>query len=376
MGVVDEPRRVGQLAAIVSLDRQSGARLRTLLTHHPDVDEAWAVAAGRLRPHPGVEPLINGSVGAAWRAAADGLDVDALTRRCAASGIGATVIGDQRYPGVLVHDPQPPAVLFHRGSWDALTQRRVGVVGTRNATGPGRRFARELGADLAAAGVGVVSGLAKGIDGAAHGGALADGTATTRPIGVVANGLDVAYPRCNAELWEAVAERGLLLSEWPPGVAPERFRFPLRNRILAALSEVLVVVESRARGGSLTTAREALQRGIDVLAVPGAVSSPASAGTNHLLRDGAAPVLGADDVLVALGLDHQRSGNADGYDPRPLPRGLDAQLLDRCRAAPCTLDTIIDEFHLEFREAVAAMSRLERTGWVCGDSGFYEELGR
>src|SRR6185312_13567930 len=136
------------------------------------------------------------------------------------------------------------------------------------------------------------------------------------PIAVVGNGPDRPYPRVNAALWGAVCGRGLLLTEWPPGTTPEAFRFPLRNRILAALSEVLVVVESRERGGSLITAQAAMERSIDVMAVPGSVRNRAAAGTNHLLRDGAAPVTEVDDVLVALGLDTRRAALST-FDPRP-----------------------------------------------------------
>ncbi len=167
----------------------------------------------------------------------------------------------------------------------------------------------------------VVSGLAKGIDGAAHRGALRAGSGHV--VGVVANGLDTPYPRVNTELWEAVARDGLLLSEWPPDTEPEKFRFPQRNRILAALSELVVVVESRERGGSLTTAREALERSIEVMAVPGSVHNRAAAGTNQLIRDGATPVTDVADVLLALGLDHRRDGRR--FDPRPLPRGRGGQ---------------------------------------------------
>ena len=195
---------------------------------------------------------------------------------------------------------------------------------------PARSSRSSSGAELATAGAVVVSGLAKGIDGAAHRGALRAPSGGPRTVGVVANGLDCAYPREHAALWRAVADDGLLLSEWPPGTAPEKFRFPLRNRVLAALSEVLVVVESRERGGSLTTAREALERSIEVMAVPGAVHNRAAAGTNQLIRDGAQPVTDPSDVLLALGLDHRRAGRR-AFDPRPLPRGVEATVLDRCR---------------------------------------------
>jgi DNA processing protein len=283
--------------------------------------------------------------------------------------VGAVTAAHAAFPSSLRHDPQPPAVLFFRGSFSSLDARTVGVVGTRNATGPGRDFAQRLGRELADAGVAVVSGLARGVDSAAHRGALRNAAAPV--VGVVANGLDVPYPRENAELWRAVADRGLLVSEWPPGTAPERFRFPLRNRVLAALSEIVVVVESRERGGSLTTAREALERGIDVMAVPGAVQNRAALGTNQLIRDGAAPVTEPGDVLVALGLDHRRAGPAT-YDPRPLPRGVEATVLERCHAAPCTLEHIVRDLELSISDAAMSLARLERSGWLRESGGWFE----
>jgi len=370
-------RRTGVLAALAGLELVTVARLRVLLAHH-DAEEAYAVAAGRAVPHPAVAPMLAGDVGRAWAASAGARDPAELAARCARVGIHAVVAADADYPEMLRSDPQPPAVLFFRGSWDTLAQRTAGIVGTRNATLPGRDFAALLGEELAAAGVGVVSGLAKGIDGAAHrgslrtsGGAHPDGVG--RPIGVVANGLDTPYPRVHGDLWEAVARRGLLVSEWPPGTEPERFRFPLRNRLLAAFSEVVVVVESRERGGSLSTAREALERSIDVMAVPGSVHSRAAAGTNQLLRDGAAPVVEPADVLLALGIEHRhRLGEA--FDPRPLPRGSEAVVLDRCRTDPCTIEHIVTELGLSLTDAAMALARLERSGWVRESGGWFEEV--
>ena len=176
------------------------------------------------------------------------------------------------------------------------------------------------------------------------------------------NGPDQAYPRTTV-LWAEVCERGLLLSEWPPGTPPEPFRFPMRNRIIAALSEVLVVVESRERGGSLITAQAAIERSVDVMAVPGSVRNRAAAGTNQLLRDGAAPVIGVDDVLVALGLDTRRAGVMP-YDPRPLPRGVEADVLAACRDDPRTLDDLVVLLGLSMTDAAMALARLERTGWA------------
>ena len=263
-------------------------------------------------------------------------------------------------------------MLFVRGDLGVLDARRVGIVGTRNATQAGRDTAFELGRSLAEVGVVVVSGLAKGIDGAGHRGALA--VSDGRPVAVVGNGPDIAYPRLHASLWAEVCDRGLLLSEWPPGTPPEPFRFPMRNRILAALSEVLVVVESRERGGSLITAQAAIERSVDVMAVPGSLRNRAAAGTNQLLRDGAAPVTSVDDVLVALGLDTRRAGNA-AYDPRPLPRGMEADVLAACRRDPCTLDEIVVGLDLPITEAAMALARLERTGWLREAGGWFEPVG-
>lgn len=365
-----EALRVGHLAAVAGLDFATVPRLRVLLAHHTP-EEAYLVAAGRLQPHPAVEPMLASELRTAWAASAQRRPPHLWAARCAEAGIGAVTAGDADYPALLCTDPQPPAVLFYRGTWSALDARRVGVVGTRNATGPGHQFATRLGRELADAGVGVVSGLAKGIDAAAHRGALAADHGAA--VGVVANGLDSPYPRQNAQLWEVVAARGLLVSEWPPGTEPEKFRFPLRNRIIAALSEIVVVVESRERGGSLTTVREALERGVDVMAVPGSVHSRASAGTNQLLRDGAAPVTDPSDVLLALGLDHHRRPGP-AYDPRPLPRGVEAVVLDRCRADPCTLEHVVSELGLSVTDAAMTLARLERSGWVRESGGWFEQV--
>lgn len=362
--------RVGALAALAGFDLMTVNRLRVLLAHHQP-EEAFAVAAGRRPPHPAVEPMLRGEVRRAWVTSAGRRDPQDWARRCALLGVGAVTAADADFPGVLRNDPQPPAVLFWRGQWATLDTRRVGIVGTRNATSLGCAFAAALGRDLATEGVTVVSGLAKGIDGAAHRGVLS--TDRARAVGVVANGLDAPYPRMHGELWHAVGADGLLLSEWPPGTQPEKFRFPLRNRIIAALSELLVVVESRERGGSLTTAREALERGVEVMAVPGSINNRAASGTNQLIRDGATPVTEAADVMLALGLDH-RHLQGSRFDPRPLPRGVEAGVLDRCRADPCTLDSIVADLGLSVTEAAMTLARLERSGWLRESGGWFEEV--
>lgn len=361
----------GYLAALAGLDLVTVARLRLLLAHHRP-DEAWAVVVGRARPAPLVAELLRGRVGAAWRASAERRHPGEWAQRCDRLGVRAVCGWDQDFPSPLCHDPEPPAVLFVRGDLAAIGHRRVGVVGTRNATRLGRETAIELGHGLATAGVAVVSGLAKGIDGAVHRGVLEAGAGP--PIGVVANGLDAPYPRMHAGLWGEVAAHGVLLSEWPPGTAPEAFRFPLRNRIIAGLSELLVVVESRERGGSLITANAAIERGIDVLAVPGSPQVRAALGTNQLLRDGAGPVTEVADVLMALGLDHRRAGERR-YDPRPAPRGVEADVMASCAARPITLDTVVADLGVSLTDAAMAVARLERTGWLRQVGGWFEAVG-
>ena len=174
-------------------------------------------------------------------------------------------------------------------------------------------------------------------------------------------------------LWDRVAEVGVVLSEWPPGTAPDPFRFPQRNRILAALSELVVVVESRERGGSLITAREAAERGIDVFAVPGPVDQRSCVGTNALLEDGAAPAASTETIMAALGLETRRAG-VRRFDPRPLPTGDEAAALDRCRERPQSVETVAVGERWELARAALALARLERAGWVAELGGWFERV--
>jgi DNA processing protein len=249
----------------------------------------------------------------------------------------------------------------------------VALVGTRNATAAGRATATQLADQLASAGVHVVSGLARGIDGCAHRGVLSS-SGSGVPIGVVGSGLDVPYPREHAELWERVADAGLLLSEAPPGAAPEAWRFPQRNRIIAAVAEVVVVVESRESGGSLITVDEALERGRPVMAVPGALASRASAGTNRLLRDGAAVVLDVGDVLTALAIDHvPLAVGAAGLRARP-PAG-DRDVYEICAAGSASLDTVVLATSRTVGDAAMALARLVAGGWLAEVDGWFECTG-
>ena len=215
----------------------------------------------------------------------------------AAERIGATAVAwcEPAYPPLLVHIHDPPPVIYARGALDLLGKKTIGVVGARNASANGRRFAKKLAADLGAGGLMVTSGLARGIDAAAHDGALETGTAA-----VLGGGVDIVYPTENRPLYDRIAEAGVLLSEVAPGTQPQARHFPRRNRIISGMARGVVVVEASPRSGSLITARLALEQGREVFAVPGAAMDPRARGTNDLIRQGATLTESADDVFSVL----------------------------------------------------------------------------
>ncbi len=355
-------------AALAGLPAMGHRRLVALLGRWSPAD-AWR-RVGEGRGHDD-----DADVAELWRRAAATVDVADLWLRHLGAGVGVMVFGGHRYPAVLADDHQPPGVLFHRGDPAALDGRRVGIVGTRRCTRYGREMAHELGCDLAASGVRVVSGLASGVDGAAHSGALAARGAP--PIAVVGSGVDIVYPRRNAQLWADVAAAGLLVSEAPLGAAPEPWRFPVRNRVIAALSEVVVVVESHVRGGSRYTVDAAAERSRTVMAVPGSVRSPASAYTNALLADGCPPARDATDVLVALGLSTAGPGStAAEVERRPPPGPVETVVLDALGWEPASLEGVVLRSGLSPGQVMVALAHLERDGWAACRHGWWERTGR
>jgi len=361
-------------AALAGLPSMTVHRLGALLRHHSP-EHGWRVALGEASPMGLMAKVMaDPAARSAMLRHARAASPERTWQECQRVGCRVLVSGSAQYPALLAADSLPPPVLFAMGDEALLDGRRVAIVGTRNATAAGREAARRLGADLASAGVHVVSGLARGVDGCAHRGVLsAEGEG--RPIGVVASGLDVVYPREHRDLWHAVANCGLLLSEVPPGVQPEPYRFPLRNRIVAALAELVVVVESRERGGSLLTANEALDRDVPVMAVPGNPTNRAAAGSNALLRDGAAPVLDAGDVLACLQLDHRWSGPTVGVEPRRLPGADERVVYEVVRSEPRTLEGVALASGLTLVDAAVRLGRLELSGWVSQADGWFEAVG-
>ena len=284
---------------------------------------------------------------AALRSGAPRREAQAEIRRAGALGVRIVGRDERDYPPWLRRVHAPPPVLWVRGALHAGEgERVVAVVGARGATGLGLAFARALARDLASAGMTVVSGLARGIDTLAHRGAL---DAHGRTVAVLGSGVDRLYPGENAALAGAIEKDGAVVSEFPLGTGPWKQNFPRRNRVIAGWGRAVVVVEAGARSGALSTARAALDEGREVMAVPGHPSQPASEGTNALLRDGAALVRGAPDVLAELGLDPA--------EPERVP--ADEVLAALPRGVPASVDEIQARCGLPLPALVARLAELE-----------------
>lgn len=271
--------------------------------------------------------------------------------------------GQTGYPPLLaaVHDPPPRLWVRGDADLDVLSRPAVAVVGARACSSYGRAVARSLGRELAAAGVVVVSGMARGVDGEAHRGALeADGMT----VAVLGCGIDRDYPAAHADLARRIQSRGLVVSEYEAGVEPAPWRFPARNRIISGLSLAVVVVEARERSGALITVDFALEQGRDVLVVPGEITSALSAGSNALLRHGAGPALSTADVLEAIGVELPETAQV-AHDE------VTARVLDVVRAAPATADEVARMAKLDAATAAAVLTRLELDGAVAAAGGMY-----
>jgi DNA processing protein len=349
-------------ATLVCLPDMGPSRLRAVLGRWPDPGVALAaVRDGRagdalasnerlVRAHER-DALVR-----SWARAARVLD---LAPELARRGTAVVRDGEADYP-IGDEVPDRPAVLLVEGaSPDVLRRPRVAIVGTRSASVHGLADASELGAFLARRGITVVSGLAIGIDAAAHVGALDAGGGV---VGVVATGLDVVYPRRHVVLFERVRASGVLLSEAGFGAQANRFRFPVRNRIIAALADVVVVVEATRRGGARITADYGLEYGRPVLVVPGSRRNPSAEGCNALLADGAQPLLDPDDVLVALGMTPGSRRGWGSPPPRATPDRDGARILEACGGEAATVDQLVSRTGLAPEGVTIALRALERQG--------------
>ncbi|HEY6531768.1 MAG TPA: DNA-processing protein DprA [Acidimicrobiales bacterium] len=362
------------VVALARLPRVGPARLRALLDRYGPAGAWAAVLAGTVEHalvlHPGRDRP--DAVVQAWSRAAAAIDPETYWHRHLDAGIGVAVRGSAAFPAALDADDDPPSVVFWQGDLDHLAGARVAIVGTRRATRYGRDVAEGLGRELAEAGVAIVSGLALGIDGAAHAGALAADGAP--PIAVVGSGLDHIYPREHGPLWRQVTKVGVVLSEYPLGAPAAPWQFPARNRLIATLADVVVVVESQATGGAMGTALEAARRGVPVLSVPGPVTAASSDGTNQLLFDGCPPARDAADVLLALGRESERPRPA--AERRSVPEADAAAVLEQVPWAPTPVEQLVLATGLDLGRVALALEELEAAGWVARRSGWVERVGR
>jgi DNA processing protein len=298
---------------------------------------------------------------ASFRAA---FDATAYCQGLATNGFAWLGRSDPDFPRLLraIHDPPPGLFLRGAAGVDLLSRPAVAIVGARSCTDYGAHVARSLARELAAAGVVVVSGLARGVDGWAHRGALEGGGET---IAVLGCGIDRDYPRAHAVLAAQIAGTGLIVSEYPPGVAPAPWRFPARNRIVAGLTTATLVVEARERSGALITADLALEEGRDVLAVPGEITSALSRGPNALLRLGAVPVTSSADVLEAIGLEPPEQCPTDVLSASA------ASVLAALDQGATTADEVVRATTLDPAGVAVALTELELAGLVEARSGIY-----
>lgn len=274
-----------------------------------------------------------------------------------------------RFPRALAAIFDAPAGLFvrGRGELELLDRPAVAIVGARSCSAYGAEVARRLGRELAAAGLVVVSGLARGVDGHAHRGALEAGGVTVAVLGC---GVDRDYPAAHAELAARIGERGLVVSEYAPGVEPAPWRFPARNRIIAGLTQATVVVEAREKSGALITADLALEEGREVFAVPGEITSSLAAGSNRLLRNGATPLTAPADVLEAFGIEPEPP------PPPPVLGEAAARVVAQLELEPAGIDALSRALGLDAGELAAILAELELAGTVSERDGWFFRLAR
>ena len=297
---------------------------------------------------------------------ADIVDIEREIEAVQRSGARFLFLGQPEYPALLAEISDAPPVLIWRGDLELLKRPSIAMVGARNASAAACRFARDLANSLVQSGASVISGLARGIDTAAHQGSIGKAT-----IGVIAGGIDVYYPPENEALQEDIAERGLLLSEQPPGTEPRARHFPYRNRVIAGLARGTVVVEAAPRSGSLITARLASEAGRHVMAVPGSPLDPRSRGCNNLIREGATLVQSAEDVMELIQHFDERAdqsyeipGDNDDQDHfREVPDDLEGEsrprLIGLLGMTPVSIDELVRQSGLPAASVQLVLLELE-----------------
>ena len=344
------------------------ARLNALLDRFETPNGALSAPFELLRTVPEIFPATATAIGNADRRAAR----EALATLDTMGG-RLLLPGDPDFPPALTVIPEPPVHLFALGNLELLTRPCVAIVGSRDHSAYGGEVCRNLARAVAEAGLVVVSGMARGLDAVAHAGAL---EAKGSTIGVLGNGLGVVYPAANRDLYRSVERSGLLLTEFPPGERPRIGSFPRRNRMISGLARVVIVVEAAESSGALQTVACALEQGREVLAVPGQITSPVSAGTNRLIRDGATPLLELDDLLAHF--------PEFAREAPPVPVGLatggagplEARLVRALWSGPRRADELVELAAAPVEAALDALSALELGGRVRQEPGGLYRLAR
>ena len=346
----------------------TGRRLWSLVEYFGSPRKAWEASIKELSGAPGIGN--EGPEGLAQRRSQ--LDPVKEAAKLDAVGIDFICHTDPVYPENLLEIYDPPPVIFSRGHLKSVDKLAIALVGARKPSPYGLAVAEKLAKDLAAVGVTVVSGMARGIDSAVHKGALVGGG---RTLAVLGCGPDVVYPRENHRLMEKIIDNGAVISEFPPGSAPEPWHFPVRNRIISGLSRGTVVVEAAERSGALITADFALEQGRDVMAVPGNIVNKLSRGPHRLLKQGARLVEGASDILDELGVEKLFPIPEDGGSVKMSKE--EELLYSLLSLEPVSLEELIGKSGLLPQKAMAALMYLELKGRVRQMPGkFYIRTGR
>ena len=339
---------------------------RALVAHFGSAQNVLTATPTQLRAIPGVGEKLARAIATATQT----IDVQEEIQRCRTHGIRIVTLDDAEYPRALAEIPDPPYALFCQGELLPQDNLAIAIVGTRHATHYGKRIAEQLAAALARAGLTIVSGLARGIDGAAHQGALDAGG---RTVAVLAGGVMNIYPAEHQQLAAEVSQAGALVSEFPSRWPIGRGAFPRRNRIITGLSLGLIVVEAGLKSGALTSARHAVEQGREVFAVPGPVNSRMSQGCHALIKDGAALVESIDDVLTALGPLVEATPQADGrtvHHPAELQLNeQERRVLDAIDVQPTSIEQIVVTTGIPVPNVLATISVLEMRRLVRRVSG-------
>lgn len=329
-------------------------RFRTLLNAFGDAETAWKAPASALSQAGLSAKIVENLLKIRSQVA-----LEKIWERIQSQDIQVLTWDDEAYPSHLKNIDQPPPVLYVRGSLLPDDEWSVAIVGTRRVTAYGRQVTEEIASFLAANGVTVVSGLARGVDGIAHTSSL---NQHGRTIAVLGNGVDTIYPPEHQKLGERIIANGALVSDYAPGTAPDGTNFPPRNRIISGLSLAVVIIEAGNTSGALITASFAAEQGRDVLAVPGGIHAPQSIGTNRLIQQGAHPILNPQDILEVLNLTMVAEKRAARVVLPSDP--VEARLIKLLGAEPLHVDEIRSQAELPIESVSAALAMMELKGMV------------